>query len=185
MIDGILFLDDATRPHAPKLQDVTPAQRAAGLHLKEIHDHLRANMQVLRRLIETAAAGDVTAEQIAAQAADLTMVANFRRFGNLCGQHCQFVHGHHSLEDAVVFPALGQVSAPLRKVAERLQEEHGVIHELLLRLIDALEELAAQPTSENFADALIVYEAMERVLASHLGYEEDEIGDALGVYGII
>ena len=60
-----------------------------------------------------------------------------------------------------------------------------MIHELLLRLIGALERLVAEPTSEHFAQARRVYEAMERVLASHLGYEEDEIGDALGVYGII
>ena len=185
MIDDIVFLDDATRPHAPKLEGVTDEQREAGLHLKMIHDHLRGNMQVLRGLIDKAAAREVTSAEIASETADLTMVMNFRRFGNLCGQHCQFVHGHHSLEDAAVFPALARASVPLRKVAERLQAEHGVIHELLLRLIEALERLVAEPTSENFAGARLVYDAMERVLASHLGYEEDEIGDALGVYGII
>ena len=185
MIDDIAFLDDATRPHAPRLAGVTASQREAGLHLRMIHDHLRDNMQVLRRLIDAAAAGEVTAAQLAEETADLAMVANFRRFGNLCGQHCQFVHGHHSLEDAMVFPALAQVSEPLRRVADRLQQEHRVIHELLLRLIGALERLVAEPTSEHFAQARRDYEAMERVLASHLGYEEDEIGDALGVYGII
>ncbi len=185
MIDDIAFLDDATRPHAPQLEGVTEDQREAGLHLKMIHDHLRDNMQVLRGLIDKAAAGAVSADQIATQTADLEMVSNFRRFGNLCGQHCQFVHGHHSLEDAAVFPALARVSEPLRKVTMRLQAEHGVIHELLLRLIDALEQLAAHPTSENFAAARLLNETMERVLASHLGYEEEEIGDALGVYGIL
>ena len=70
-------------------------------------------------------------------------------------------------------------------MAERLQAEHGVIHELLLRLIEALELLAGHPTSENFAAARQIYEAMERILASHLGYEEEEIGDALGYYGLI
>ena len=110
MIDDIAFLDDATRPHAPRLAGVTTAQREAGLHLRMIHDQLRDNMQVLRRLIDAAAAGEVTAAQLAEETADLAMVANFRRFGNLCGQHCQFVHGHHSLEDAMVFPALAQVS---------------------------------------------------------------------------
>jgi hemerythrin-like domain-containing protein len=185
MIDDIVFFDGATRPHAPKLEGVTEAQREGGRHLRMIHDHLRENMRVLRGLIDRAAAGQVTAKQVAEKTADIAFVANFRRFGNLCGQHCQFVHGHHSLEDAMVFPALARQSDGLRKVAERLQAEHGVIHELLLRLIDALELLAGHPTSENFASARIVYEAMERVLASHLGYEEEEIGDALGYYNLI
>jgi hypothetical protein len=30
-----------------------------------------------------------------------------------------------------------------------------------------------------------IYEALERVLLSHLGYEEDQIGDALGYYGVM
>ena len=101
MIDDIQFLDDATPPHAPKLEGMTEAQREAGLHLKTIHDHLRENMRVLRGLIDSADAGEVTSEQIATETADLAMVANFRRFGSLCGQHCQFVHSHHSLEDAM------------------------------------------------------------------------------------
>jgi hypothetical protein len=184
MIDDIDFLDDSTRPRAPKLEGLTQAQREPGLHLREIHDHLRDNMQTLRRLIEQASAGAATPAAIAEQTGDLALVANFRRFGTLCGQHCQFVHGHHSLEDAALFPALGSQSAALRKVVDRLQAEHVVVHELLLRLIGALEELARCPTRAQFDTAVTIYEALERVLLSHLGYEEEEIGDAIGYYGI-
>ena len=42
-----------------------------------------------------------------------------------------------------------------------------------------------EPSAEHFAEAVEVYEALERVLASHLGYEEEQIGDALGYYGLI
>ena len=184
MIDDIEFLDDATRPPAPKLEGVSPAQRAAGLHLKEIHDHLRSNMTMLRRLIEGASAGRVSAADVDAQTAGLAMVANFRRFGTLCGQHCQFVHGHHSIEDAHLFPGLAAKSEAFRKVTERLQAEHVVVHELLLRLIDALHRLAADPTRAHFDAAVDVYDALERVLLSHLGYEEESIGDAIGYFGI-
>jgi hemerythrin-like domain-containing protein len=185
MIDDIEFLDDATRPRAPKLEGLTEAQREPGQHLKYIHDHLRQNMQVLRRLIDKAAEGRVSATQVTAETGDLAMVANFRRFGNLCGQHCQFVHGHHSLEDAMVFPALAKQSEAFRKVADRLKAEHVVVHELLLRLIGALEELATTTTPENFEAARTVYDALERVLLSHLGYEEEEIGDALGYFNVM
>lgn len=185
MIDDITFLDDATRPKGPRFENLTPSQKAAGDHLKMIHDHLRENMQVLRELIDKAAAGTVSQEELDAKTSGLEMVSNFRRFGTLCGRYCQFVHGHHSLEDAAVFPALAAQNEVLRKVTERLQAEHVVVHELLVRLIGALNALLAAPSPQTFADARMVYEALERVLLSHLGYEEEEIGDALGVYGVL
>lgn len=185
MLLDIAFLDDATRPRAPKLSGLTPAQKEAGAHLKMIHDHLRENMDVLRELIDRAATGKATPEDVTAQTNGLEMLDNFRRFGSLCGRYCQFVHGHHSLEDEAVFPPLARQSEGLRKVTERLQAEHVVVHELLMRLVDALNALARFPSQAAFDDARTVYEALERVLLSHLGYEEDEIGDALGFYGVI
>ncbi|HEV7276851.1 MAG TPA: hemerythrin domain-containing protein [Devosiaceae bacterium] len=185
MIDDIEFLDDATRPRAPKLEGLTPAQREAGEHLKMIHDHLRDNMRVLRQLIERAGAGEVSPAEVAEETEDMVMLTNFRRFGNLCGQYCQFVHTHHSIEDQAIFPALSAKGEAFRKVSERLRAEHVVVHELLVRLVGALNALAAEPGPAKFAAAREVYEALERVLLSHLGYEEDEIGDALGYYNLL
>lgn len=182
---NIAFLDDATRPPIQKLEGLTERQRAAGRHLKEIHDHLRDNMVTLGKLIERASAGGVTPEQIAAETDNLVMVSNYRRFGNLCGQYCQFVHTHHSIEDMHLFPALAQQGAAFKAIADRLQAEHVVVHELLLALIDALNALAQDPTSARFEDTKTVYQALERVLLSHLGYEEEAMGDALGYFGIM
>ena len=83
MILDISCLDDATRPTVPTLEGVTRSQRRAGEHLKQVHDHLRDNMQTIETLIERAAAGAVGQAQIAEETASLAMVANFRRFGNL------------------------------------------------------------------------------------------------------
>ncbi len=185
MLLDIAFLDDATRPTVPRLQGLRPEQRMAGEHLREIHDHLRQNMAAIRRLIQRAADGLATTEEVAAETAGMEMVDNFRRFGNLCGRHCQIVNTHHSIEDAYVFPAIAAQSDGYRLVAERLQAEHVIVRELLLRQIDTLNALVTTQTAENFADALEVYEALERVLASHLGYEEEQIGDALGYFGIM
>ena len=44
--------------------------------------------------------------------------------------------------------------------------------------------MVTQPSPEHFAEAVEIFEALERVLASHLGYEEAQIGDALGYYGL-
>lgn len=184
MLLDISFLDDRTRPTVAKLENLTPAQRHAGEHLKEVHDHLRSNMASIRLLIDRAAEGGVTPDEVAAETSKLAMVANFRRFGNLCGQYCQLVNVHHSLEDAHVFPALAAQSESYRKVTERLQLEHGVVHELLEREIDALNALAADPTPKAFDEATEIFDALERVLLSHLGYEEEQIGDALGYFNL-
>jgi hemerythrin superfamily protein len=184
MLLNIGFLDDATRPTVPPIEGITPEQRESGEHLKEVHDHLRGNMTSIRALIQRAQAGLVSVEDVARETGDLTMVSNFRRFGNLCGQHCQIVNTHHSIEDAYLFPSIAAISEGYRQVADRLQAEHVVVHELLEQQIETLNAMVTEPSPEHFADAVEVYEALERVLSSHLGYEEAQIGDALGYYGL-
>jgi predicted glycoside hydrolase/deacetylase ChbG (UPF0249 family) len=182
---NIAFLDDRTRPPIPRLENLTPAQRAPGEHLRQIHDHLRHNMETLGKLIERARAGTVSQAEITAETADLAMVSNYRRFGNLCGQHCQIVNTHHTIEDYHLFPVLAEQGTAYKAIAERLQAEHVVVHELLERLVDALNALAAEPTQARFEEAMTVYHALERVLLSHLGWEEEAMGDALGYFGIM
>jgi hemerythrin-like domain-containing protein len=126
----------------------------------------------------------VSGAALNAEANELSLVTNYRRFGTLCGQHCQMVHGHHSIEDQVLFPALRDQNEVLARVADRLEAEHGVVHELLVRLMAAIGALADAPTRDNFEVCRETYVALERVLLSHFAYEEDEIGDALGFYGI-
>jgi hypothetical protein len=185
MLLNIDFLDDATRPPLQKLDGLTHSQRMAGEHLRMIHDHLRDNMVTLGKLIERANAGTVTPAEIASETGNLAMVANYRRFGNLCGQHCNVVNTHHSIEDAHLFPVLALQGPGFKAIADRLTAEHVVVHELLMRLVDALNALAAEPSPSRFEDTKTVYHALERVLLSHLGWEEEAMGDALGYFGIM
>lgn len=185
MILDIGFLDDATRPTVPPIEGVTPAQRAAGEHLRDVHDHIRGELQTVKVLIQRASTGFLSKAEITAETDKLAMVANLRRFGALCGQYCSLVNMHHSLEDYHMLPSVAALSDGYRKVADRLRAEHGVVHELLERQMATIEALASAPTAENFAAATGIFDALERVLLSHLGYEEDQLGDALGYYGLI
>lgn len=185
MIDDITFLDDATRPPLVKLEGITDTQRAGGAHLKEIHDHLRDNMRVLGTLIERARTGKASVADVTAEASGLAMVANLRRFGNLCGQYCSIVNMHHSIEDQALFPAIAAQGPAFKAIAERLVAEHVVVHEVLERLVAALGDLAREPGDSHFDAAVTIYRALERVLLSHLGYEEEAIGDALGYFDIL
>ncbi|WP_152565806.1 hemerythrin domain-containing protein [Devosia riboflavina] len=185
MLLDIKFLDDATRPPIPVLENLTAAQRAPGHHLRMIHDHLRDNMVTLGKLIERANARQASLADIAAETDNMAMVANYRRFGNLCGQHCGIVNTHHTIEDHHLFPVLAQQGPAFKAIAERLTAEHVVVHELLERLVAALNDLAAEPNETRFNEAREIYHTLERVLLSHLGWEEEAMGDALGHFEIM
>ncbi len=185
MLLNINFLDDATRPPVPELKGLTAAQRAPGFHLRMIHDHLRDNMKTLGKLIERASAGTATVAEITAETNDMAITANYRRFGNLCGQYCGVVNTHHSIEDYHLFPVLAQQGPAFKVIADRLTAEHVVVHELLERLVAALNALATEPSETRFNDARELYHALERVLLSHLGWEEEAMGDALGYFEIM
>jgi hypothetical protein len=183
MQHDIDFLDDATRPEPPVL-DVTPAQRRPGLHLKMIHDHLRESVDQLGQMIDDIAAGQRSAADVAAEAGGIPALDNYRRFGNLCGQYCLFVNGHHSIEDAHIFPALGSKSATMKAISDRLKAEHDVVHGLLVRLVDSLNALAETPGADQFDRVRADFDTLRGILLSHLTYEEAAIGDALGYYEV-
>lgn len=184
MLDDIEFLDDATRPAAPALEGLTEARKRPGNHLSMIHDHFRSNMRQLREMIGRAAEGEISATELKAEADKMELLQNYRQFGVLCGQHCQIIHHHHSIEDQAIFPVLGSKSAAFKRVTDRLAAEHVIVHELLVRLIGAINELITAPGPDNFATVRELYDALEKVLLSHFGYEEDSIGDALGYYEV-
>lgn len=181
---GVTLPDPATRPVAPRLAGLTERQKAPGRHLKAIHDHQRQNMALLREIIARARAGALPEGGAEAALAGLGWLQNLRSFGALCGQHCQIVHMHHSIEDAHVFPALSEAAEGFRAVVRRLEEEHEAVHGLLLRLVGELNALHDRQTPEAFEAAVQTYGALEGFLLSHLGYEEDSIGDALGYFEI-
>jgi hemerythrin-like domain-containing protein len=112
------------------------------------------------------------------------MMENLRRFGTLCGQQCQFIHFHHSIEDQAMFPALRARAGGFAAVIERLRAEHEVVHGLLVALIGDLDALAADPGGARLEAAAATFRTLERFLLSHFGYEESALGDALGVYGV-
>jgi len=147
-----------------------------------IHDHFRGHMILLRKVLDKVELGEATLEELRNQTEALPMLNNYRRFGSLCGQHCRIVEMHQTIEDQALLPVLKQKNNSLKLVVDRLIAEHEIVHELLIRLVDASNLLVRDPVPENFASARELYESFESVLLSHLGYEEEEIGDAIGFY---
>jgi hemerythrin-like domain-containing protein len=103
--------------------------------------------------------------------------------GAYCQSYCGFVNGHHSLEDASVFPHLRRAEPDVAPVLDRLQEEHLVIHDLLDRVDTALVSLV-QTGDDGALDA--VEESLRTLgdrLLSHLAYEERELRGPLARHG--
>lgn len=177
-------LDEAGRPKAPAIPGATDVQRRQGRQLAAIHRMHLQQMGQVRRMMEEVAAGTAAPASLAKAVPKMEMTRNYRQFGNLCGQECQFLDYHHGAEEHRVFPHLeSRGSDGLRAVIDKLREEHKVVHALLERLYSDAVRLVQDPSGDAFDEAKATFEALERVVRSHFGYEEEELEEALGVHG--
>jgi iron-sulfur cluster repair protein YtfE (RIC family) len=189
LIDDIAFLDDATRPSAPPIEGASDLHRAHGKRLTLFHRYHLQQLAQLRRALQDLEKSNADqraghADALAEQVGSMAMIENYRRFGSLCGQECQLLTLHHTIEDQEIFPHLRNTTEGLRKVIDRLSAEHLIVHELLVRLQEATRRFAREPGPVALASLREVYDALERVVISHFGYEERELEEALGFYGI-
>jgi hemerythrin-like domain-containing protein len=103
--------------------------------------------------------------------------------GAYCQSYCGFVNGHHTLEDASVFPHLRRAEPGAAPVLDRLSEEHVVIHHLL----DDVDRVLVGLVQDADADALDAVETSLQTLGdrllSHLAYEERELRGPLARHG--
>jgi hemerythrin-like domain-containing protein len=113
----------------------------------------------------------------------MTIRQNNWTLGAYCQSYCAFVNGHHTLEDASVFPHLRRAEPDLGPVVDRLHEEHQVIHHLLDALDRALVDLV-RDGDESALEALdaTIGRLSDRLL-SHLAYEERELRGPLARHG--
>ncbi|HEY1275978.1 MAG TPA: LLM class flavin-dependent oxidoreductase [Thermoleophilaceae bacterium] len=177
--------DESTRPGGPAPDPerrYTPDQQAAGRHLIDVHDALRAELNRLRDLIEQVARG--TADPAAARSFINRMAIrqNNWTLGVFCESYCHVVANHHTLEDRSVFPHLRRSDPELAAVLDRLHEEHEVIAELLERVDGALVELVT-PDRDGIDGVRATVDLLTDALLSHFSYEERELVEPLARHG--
>jgi len=146
--------------------------------LLAIHGHLRAELDRVVTAVEAVAAGELSAGDARAVVHDSTMVRNYRLTGSFCAQYCRFVEGHHSIEDAYLFPSLEAGDPALAPVLRRLSEEHEVIHAVLVRIDELLVAMLGPGTGAAALGEQV--RALRTALSSHLDYEEEELLGPLG-----
>lgn len=181
----ITLLDETTRPKAPRIAGATPAHRERGSRLGLFHAMHLQEIAKVEAMIRQIQAGQAEAAALGEAISGLQMAANYRLFGNLCGQECQFLTFHHRGEDSSIFPALMQGSDGLRRVVERLMEEHAVIHGLIEKMATEAEAIVRAPDAASFAALKSTFGTLVAMVRSHFGYEQTELEEALGYYDLM
>lgn len=182
MTNNIELLDDASRPTAPKIEGVTAAQRQHGKRLSLFHKYHLQEMADVRAALDNFLGTRESAERTSETIASLSMIDNYRLFGNLCGHECRALTLHHTVEDRSIFPLMRNHTPGLDKVIDRLSAEHQIVHKLLVKLQEAAKNIALDPSEENFLELQETFRVLEQVVTSHFGYEERELEEALGYY---
>jgi alkanesulfonate monooxygenase SsuD/methylene tetrahydromethanopterin reductase-like flavin-dependent oxidoreductase (luciferase family)/hemerythrin-like domain-containing protein len=177
--------DEADRPTlsaAAGAQGYTAQERAAGQHLIDVHDYLRAELAQLRDLVEQVAAGNTNPAAVRSFINRMTIRQNNWTLGTFCETYCRTVTNHHMLEDRSVFPHLRRSDERLASVIDRLEQEHEAIHELLERVDRALVALVA--AEEDGIDRVnAAMDLLTDALLSHFSYEERELVEPLARHG--
>ena len=177
--------DEATRPTGPEpdpKRTYGAREQAAGQHLIDVHDALRAELDQLRELVEQVAAGNTNPAAVRSFINRMTIRQNNWTLGTFCETYCRTVTNHHTLEDHSVFPHLRRSEAELGPVIDRLEEEHEQIADLLERVDQALVALVA--AEQDGIDRVgLAMDVLTDALLSHFSYEERELVEPLARHG--
>jgi hypothetical protein len=177
--------DEATRPSGPEpdpSRTYTGREQAAGRHLIDVHDALRAELAQLRDLVEQVAAGTGDPAVVRSYINRMTIRQNHWTLGTFCETYCRTVTNHHVLEDRSVFPHLRRSEAALAPVLDRLEEEHELIVDLLERVDRALVALVAAE-DDDIDRVGRAMDLLTDALLSHFAYEERELVEPLARHG--
>jgi alkanesulfonate monooxygenase SsuD/methylene tetrahydromethanopterin reductase-like flavin-dependent oxidoreductase (luciferase family) len=176
--------DESTRPTGPAPDPdrrYSAHEQAAGQHLVDIHDALRAELIQLHDVIGQVQRGQLDAGAARSVINEMTLRQNNWTLGAFCQSYCRIVTGHHSLEDRSVFPHLRRRDALLAPVLDRLADEHEVIAAVLDRVDRGLVAMITQ--DDGMAELQAAVDLLDDTLLSHLSYEERELVEPLARLG--
>jgi hypothetical protein len=178
-----------TRPQDP------PDSRGDALvaELRWVHDMIRRDLAVVRRMASMVGAG-LPAADVQAGIRLLAASGPLWQLKVNCLRYCRFVHSHHHAESIMLFPGLRRANPALSPVIDKLETDHLRVSDLLDEVEAAAQALGdaeqgdpgqgdpgqgdrQQPEArERLARAL---QTLSEDLLAHLQYEEEQISDTL------
>ena len=176
--------DESLRPTGAEPPDdvvFEPRGLAVGMHLIEVHDHFRAELERVYDILDQVRRGALEVGAARSQVNAMALRSNNWALGSFCQSYCRAITEHHSMESEVVFGHLRISDDRLADVVDRLHEEHEAIHELLDALDAELVALVARPDQFDGIERALA--RLSDALLSHFSYEERELIPPLARFG--
>jgi hemerythrin-like domain-containing protein len=163
--------------------ETTQTARPEGIfrELLYIHAHLRRDLQTVRRLADHVRSG-LSAQDVLAQVRDLESNSPLWRLKYGCMYYCRFVHLHHTLEDAALFPLVRKHEPALRGVVDRLEEDHLTVHHITERIAAVADGIMEDESGESRSELVEALTELEKRLLAHLSLEEESLGPLLSTW---
>ncbi|MGD9711106.1 MAG: hemerythrin domain-containing protein [Thermomicrobiales bacterium] len=146
-----------------------------------IHTLLRRDLDRVIRLAAEVRAGQPV-QAITNEVRSLETNSPLWRLREGCWRYCRFVHGHHTLEDAALFPMVRRKDPSLRRVVDQLEEDHLVVHHITERIATEAGKVVAYDSFETRADLAQALDDLETHLLKHLAFEEASLGPLLSTW---
>jgi hypothetical protein len=159
----------------------SPPREGMFRELLYIHSLLRRDLQVVRRLAAQARDG-LSPETILAEIRNLETKSPLWQLKFGCWHYCRFVHGHHTLEDAALFPMVRKHNPSLNAVVDRLEEDHLTVHHITERIAEVASRVPEDASEISRYELVVALTDLESHLLAHLALEEESIGPLLSTW---
>jgi hypothetical protein len=149
--------------------------------LLAIHAYLRRDLETVRRLAQEARDG-LSPETILAEIRNLETNSPLWRLKFGCMHYCRFVHTHHTIEDAALFPMVRKHDPSLHRVVDRLEEDHLKVHHITERIAAVADKVPGDATGISRYELVAALSELEEHLLGHLAFEEESLGPLLSTW---
>src|SRR5215204_3193740 len=149
--------------------------------LLTIHSYLRRDLQTVRRLARDARDG-LSPRTILVEIRNLETNSPLWRLKFGCMHYCRFVHGHHTLEDAALFPMVRKHDPSLNRVVDRLEEDHLTVHHITERIVAVADKVPKDASGISRFQLVEALTELEEHLLAHLKLEEESLGPLLSTW---
>lgn len=146
--------------------------------LLTIHAMLRRDLQTVCRLAQSVRDG-LSPQTILAEIRTLETRSPLWQLKYGCWRYCRFVHAHHTIEDAALFPIVRKHDPRLSRVIDRLEEDHLTVHHITERIAAAADRLTEDASGISRDELVAALTELETHLLSHLAFEEESLGPLL------
>jgi len=158
-----------------------PPKEGMFRELLAIHAYLRRDLQTVRRLASDARDG-LSAKTILAEIRNLETSSPLWQLKFGCMHYCRFVHAHHTIEDAAVFPMVRKHDPSLNSVVDRLEEDHLTVHHITERIAAVADGVATDASGVSRFELVATLTELEEQLLAHLAFEEASLGPLLSTW---